>query len=630
MTLAVGPGTPAHVLWAQRYGDAEFERERIEAHELLFHRRGMMREDDSMIVSYASDKEGSESDREEVGDGEEESIGSDCLQDDDNEVEIVGSPLPGASPSISATPLRRQQQLELPTTVDWLPSMRHDSCVNTASWLNCPWRLSRADGGMSFSSGDQVVLPKGIASTYEMPTQVMTSGDDCVIKVWDLSNAMGSASPLPGGWDTFSPFAMTNIKELGSKEQKENWTKYYEERNSTCKVAGSVSLLASVPSNHQGNVVHLSPIADAPGKVLSCGFDGFLRLSDLESASSTVVIDPHIHDDFERSFTEIAGGGFGVNAFSHLLLTGNTGLLCCQRGLFRFDVRLSPNKQARKSLLNPVTPGASRSLGCKACAVWSPSSYRSHDSYPAYMNSQSEPSYIFVGGDMGFVELLDLRMLRGSSSQEKSILQRYSPTAFGGFPSVPVSGIDVSRDGRELLVSYESDQIYTYPICSSLPHCSAGPSKEGLDSFSKIFREQKNGSVPQLASYGGHVNHGAFLRNATYAGPNDEYILTGSDSSMAFIFDRSTTCVAALLSADSSTCNGIVAHPTLPFFVTYGIDASAKLWRACASQDSPAARAKASIEMPEYELSAVTFNGVESKPACIVSLNVKCPSFCLT
>jgi len=38
--------------------------------------------------------------------------------------------------------------------------------------------------------------------------------------------------------------------------------------------------------------------------------------------------------------------------------------------------------------------------------------------------------------------------------------------------------------------------------------------------------------------------------------------------------------VASLLKADKTTCNGVVPHPTLPFFLTYGIDSTAKLWRA--------------------------------------------------
>ena len=41
----------------------------------------------------------------------------------------------------------------------------------------------------------------------------------------------------------------------------------------------------------------------------------------------------------------------------------------------------------------------------------------------------------------------------------------------------------------------------------------------------------------------------------------------------------------SLINADNSTCNGIQPHPSLPFFVTYGIDSTAKLWRATTPVD---------------------------------------------
>lgn len=44
--------------------------------------------------------------------------------------------------------------------------------------------------------------------------------------------------------------------------------------------------------------------------------------------------------------------------------------------------------------------------------------------------------------------------------------------------------------------------------------------------------------------------------------------------------------MAALLHADRSTCNGVVPHPSLPIFITYGIDSTAKLWRATLPVDS--------------------------------------------
>ena len=93
--------------------------------------------------------------------------------------------------------------------------------------------------------------------------------------------------------------------------------------------------------------------------------------------------------------------------------------------------------------------------------------------------------------------------------------------------------------------------------------------------------EGKGGTLlPEFAAIGGHLNRYTFLKMAKYAGPNDEYICTGSDSGHAWIYEKASGTVVSLLKADHSTCNGIVPHPTLPFFITYGIDSTAKLWRA--------------------------------------------------
>jgi len=64
------------------------------------------------------------------------------------------------------------------------------------------------------------------------------------------------------------------------------------------------------------------------------------------------------------------------------------------------------------------------------------------------------------------------------------------------------------------------------------------------------------------------------------------------------------------MNADHSTCNGVVPHPTLPFFVSYGIDSTAKLWRATLPvdhrvDDSPQGRRRQAHEEEPYEPSAV-------------------------
>jgi hypothetical protein len=93
------------------------------------------------------------------------------------------------------------------------------------------------------------------------------------------------------------------------------------------------------------------------------------------------------------------------------------------------------------------------------------------------------------------------------------------------------------------------------------------------------------------AIYGGHINYATFLKSVSFFGPNDEYIVSGSDSGHLWIWDSSSgdndTCnpykrecsVVNLLKADvKKTCNGVVPHPFLPILSSYGIDSNVKLW----------------------------------------------------
>jgi len=95
-----------------------------------------------------------------------------------------------------------------------------------------------------------------------------------------------------------------------------------------------------------------------------------------------------------------------------------------------------------------------------------------------------------------------------------------------------------------------------------------------------VEQSPRSNKEPELAAYGAHLNRRTFLKNAKYAGPSDEYICTSSDSGHAWIYEKATGSVVSLLRADKSTCNGIVPHPHLPLFITYGLEYTAKIWCA--------------------------------------------------
>ena len=542
---------------------------------------------------------------------------------------------------------------------NFFPSMRHGGCINTAAWLtsDCGWRLSTRNGE---DSGVSVV------ETEELPTQVATSGDDRLLKIWDVSEAMGSVSPLAGGTATFTPFSSYRATD-NLYQEREQWQSIYDSRRSKrdeivgeYRPPGTVRLLATVSTGHRGNVFHVTPLKGRKGTFATCGADGFLRLVDVERASSvcggtrnnsgenssTAVIHPmYDHNsegnpnifDPENPLAFFLRNSSGM-CFSHTMVDdANVGLLCSEKGLLRFDLRLSPREQSTRSLL-PRTVMSSGSrvrslLACKACTVLRTDSgvgtenrtgggstyafgtfysicflrslvnitfalYLTHVLFFILLSI----AYKIAGGSSPSVALCDLRMTATSSSQRSRssrVLQYYKPASLSEENHVSVSGLDLSRDGKELLVSYESDQIYTFPV---FPY-SQSPRRAATDQLEELLSKdsgmeqddeeerlypwgQGKRVLPELAAYGAHLNRFTFLKNARYAGPRDEYICTGSDSGHAWVYEKATGAVVSFWKADQSTCNGVVPHPTLPIFVSYGIDSTAKLWRATTPVDS--------------------------------------------
>lgn len=508
--------------------------------------------------------------------------------------------------------------------------MKHGGCINTACWLDVDWRISTVsheDSGnsyflqasdafinsSSYSSNNNVCRDSDFGryvsptSSTELPTQICTSGDDVMVKFWDAAASMGSISPLSGGSSTITPFSSPMVSMRASSELIARWKNHGDGYFSSSSYSdnedlrahhqrhlpGIVHPLLTLKTGHRGNVFHVTPVPFSPGKVATCAADGFLRLTDVEvhstpsspivsraranstasassnsgGDSSAVVISPEYSSENGENESALRFLQSDRMCFSHTFLNANEGLVCSERGLLHFDLRLPARSQKRGSLIQELRKT------CKSCAPW-----RLGESNDGY---QLESAYVFAGGSGVDVALYDLRMTGGSSGNQS--VQRYRPHALRNKSSVAVSGIDLSRNKRELLVSYESDQVYTFPI---FPDASvAGPTLSDIG-CSDNAEEMNDEPIPELCSYGGHLNRMTFLKQAKYAGPNDEFICTGSDSGHAWIYEKESGAVVSFLKADNHTCNGIVPHPSLPYFITYGIDSTAKLWRASTPVDN--------------------------------------------
>jgi hypothetical protein len=395
MTLAIGPGTPASAV----IPPSESE------------------------IDEDEDEDEEDFEEEDAPEVENSSEDADMFADHSAPLEVRQGELPSLLASSATSPNLEKVRRRLRAR-GHDSSIRHDGCINTACWLDVPWRFSTVNE----SAG---VLRSTVVQSWECPTQIATSGDDRLLKIWDCAGAMGMDNPLPGGWNTICPFSTLKTPEDDQDAAKE-WQDYYAERvNCRLGVSGTTRNLATISTSHRGNVFHVTPLRADAGKFLTCGADGFLRQIDCVSNQSTVVVDPSLDDEATIGRSVFSGTSL---AYSHVMLSPKTGLLCSERGLHRFDLRLSTREQQRTSLIKEFVNSDKlwRSHSCKACAVWRPN---------AGADDDMETTYVFAGGSSASVGLFDLRM-DGSRGR---IIERYKPEKLSVSGDLSVSGLDVTK-----------------------------------------------------------------------------------------------------------------------------------------------------------------------------------------
>jgi hypothetical protein len=107
---------------------------------------------------------------------------------------------------------------------------------------------------------------------------------------------------------------------------------------------------------------------------------------------------------------------------------------------------------------------------------------------------------------------------------------------------VSVSGMTCSRRGV-LAVSYQGDQVYTFDVNAGTTGASSGGDARRVGPRSVL---------------GGHINHVTFLKNLSFFGPNDEYLVSGSDSGCMWVWDADSGLLA------DDTGEGLAARVVRP------------------------------------------------------------------
>ncbi|CAG9129109.1 unnamed protein product [Plutella xylostella] len=123
-----------------------------------------------------------------------------------------------------------------------------------------------------------------------------------------------------------------------------------------------------------------------------------------------------------------------------------------------------------------------------------------------------------------------------------------------------------SHDGREILGSYSDEDVYLF------------------DAQADVY-DKDNPKEGYTHRYSGHRNS-ATVKGVSFFGPNSEYIVSGSDCSFIYIWEKKSEAIVQWMQGDSGgVVNCIETHPRAPVLATSGLDKDVKIWIPMSGED---------------------------------------------
>lgn len=192
-----------------------------------------------------------------------------------------------------------------------------------------------------------------------------------------------------------------------------------------------------------------------------------------------------------------------------------------------------------------------------------------HNSNCIRLNSMAidprNPNYFAVGGTDEYARVYDIRkyQLDGSSNVDSPI-NTFCPSHLIENRDVHITALAYSSMS-ELLVSYNDELIYLFQKNMGL-----GPSPPSMTS--EYVRNLEEAQV-----YSGHRNCQT-VKGVSFFGPNDEYVLSGSDCGHIFIWKKKGAKLVRLMQGDRHIVNQLEPNLHIPVLATCGLEKSIKLW----------------------------------------------------
>lgn len=158
-----------------------------------------------------------------------------------------------------------------------------------------------------------------------------------------------------------------------------------------------------------------------------------------------------------------------------------------------------------------------------------------------------------VGGRDHYIRIYDKRML-GDSEGQNGLVKKYCPHHLVDSDiKANVTCAVYNYNGTEILGSYNDEHIY-------------------------LFDDRHSDGAEYIKRYTGHRNNNT-VKGVNFYGPKSEYIISGSDCSNIFIWEKQTEKVVQYFHGDDGgVVNVLEPHPHSPILATSGLDHDVKIW----------------------------------------------------
>lgn len=203
----------------------------------------------------------------------------------------------------------------------------------------------------------------------------------------------------------------------------------------------------------------------------------------------------------------------------------------------------------------------------------------SENKHPVRLNSivvdRRNPNYFAIGGFDEFARVYDIRQYQSYDSLGSDRpVNTFSPRHLIGSDNVHITALAYSIRS-ELLVSYNDELIYLFQKDMGM-----GPRP------ASICPPENLQELDQPQVYSGHRNSQT-VKGVSFFGPNDEYIVSGSDCGHVYIWKKKGGELVRMMVGDKNIVNCVEPHPYVPFLATSGFDKSIKLWGPIAKKPAP-------------------------------------------